>query len=208
MKKIIILVASVACMASCNSKDKQNAAAQRAKQAAIDSVNYASRQQHIIDSLQVLTTATPATGLIEENPAMVPLEPGQKKAAPRKNIPSVGSQPAVNTPKTRDNAPANQPQTGSSTVPAPDNSTVASTPEKKKGLNNAAKGAIIGLGTGAAAGAIIGKENRGKGAIIGGVAGAIGGAVGGAVIDNRKKNKAAEAAKRDSIRQDSIRRSK
>ena len=208
MKKILILIASVACMASCNTKDKQNAAAQRVKQATIDSINYSSRQQRVIDSLQALTNVTPADGIAEESPAMVPLAPGHKKVAPRKNIPSVSSQPAVNTPQTTNNTPASQPQTGTSTTAPADNATVAATPEKKKGLNNAAKGAIIGLGTGAAAGAIIGKENRGKGAIIGGVAGAIGGAVGGAVIDNRKKNKAIEAAKRDSIRQDSIRRAK
>lgn len=203
MKKILFLIASVACVASCNTKDKQNAESQRVKDATIDSINYASRQQHVIDSLQALTTA-PATGIEEESPAMVPLEPGHRKAAPRKNVPTVAGQPAANTPKTTNNAPsANQ---GTSPGAPANTSTVASTPEKKKGLNNAAKGAIIGLGTGAAAGAIIGKENRGKGAIIGGVAGAIGGAVGGAVLDNRKKNKEIEAAKRDSIRQDSIRR--
>ncbi|PBQ34165.1 hypothetical protein CNR22_21125 [Sphingobacteriaceae bacterium] len=211
MKKLMIIIASVAFMASCNSKDKQNAAAQRMKQATIDSISYANKQQRTIDSLQALTNVSLSAGIQEESPAMVPLTPGHEKVAPRKNIPSVGSQPAINTPKTTNNAPASQPQTNSpsgSTVAPADNSTVASTPEKKKGLNNAAKGAIIGLGAGAAAGAIIGKENRGKGAIIGGVAGAIGGAVGGAVLDKRKKNKAAEAAKIDSLRQDSIRRSK
>jgi hypothetical protein len=45
---------------------------------------------------------------------------------------------------------------------------------KKKGWSKAAKGAVIGAGSGAAAGAIITKK-KGKGAIIGGIIGATGG---------------------------------
>lgn len=47
----------------------------------------------------------------------------------------------------------------------------ASTP-KKKGWSNAAKGAVIGAGTGAVAGAVINKRNRAAGAVVGGVVGA------------------------------------
>lgn len=54
------------------------------------------------------------------------------------------------------------------------NSTSGTTTTKKKGWSKAAKGAVIGAGTGAAAGAIISKK-KGKGAIIGGVVGAAGG---------------------------------
>lgn len=50
----------------------------------------------------------------------------------------------------------------------------ATTETKKKGWSKAAKGAVIGAGTGAAAGAIISKK-KGKGAIIGGIIGATGG---------------------------------
>lgn len=46
---------------------------------------------------------------------------------------------------------------------------------KKKGMSKAAKGTIIGTVGGAAAGAIISKNNRGLGAVIGGV---VGGATG------------------------------
>ena len=45
---------------------------------------------------------------------------------------------------------------------------------KKKGWSKAAKGAVIGAGSGAAAGAILTKK-KGKGAIIGGIIGATGG---------------------------------
>ena len=58
-------------------------------------------------------------------------------------------------------------------------------PEKKKGWNNATKGAVIGGVGGAIGGAIISKK-KGKGAIIGGVVGAAGGYVLGKVLDNKK----------------------
>jgi Glycine zipper len=47
--------------------------------------------------------------------------------------------------------------------------------EKKEGWSKAAKGAVIGGVTGAAAGAVINKKNRVVGAVIGGVVGAAGG---------------------------------
>jgi len=209
MKKLILTLATVALLASCANKETQNtSSAQSVKQATIDSIEYANKQQRTIDSLENLTKPG-ATTLDGDNQAMIPLAEGHKKVAPRKKVPSlVHTSQTTNTPS--NTSAASQPQVNApaaATVASAGN-TVAATPEKKKGLNNSAKGAIIGLGTGAAAGAIIGKENRGKGAIIGGVAGAIGGAVGGAILDHRKAKKAAEAARLDSIRQDSIRRSR
>jgi len=62
--------------------------------------------------------------------------------------------------------------------------TTTTTETKKKGWSKAAKGAVIGAGTGAAAGAIISKK-KGKGAIIGGI---IGGA-GGYIIGRNKDKK-------------------
>lgn len=58
-------------------------------------------------------------------------------------------------------------------------------PQKKKGISNTAKGALIGAGVGAVTGAAVSKE-RGKGAIIGGLIGAGAGAVTGKVIDKKK----------------------
>jgi uncharacterized membrane protein len=43
---------------------------------------------------------------------------------------------------------------------------------RKKGWSKAAKGTVIGAGTGAVAGAIINKRNRGVGAVVGGILGA------------------------------------
>ena len=57
-----------------------------------------------------------------------------------------------------------------------DNTTTAAAPAKKKGWSKAAKGAVIGAGSGAVVGAVVSK-NKGKGAIIGAVVGAAGGYV-------------------------------
>jgi len=56
---------------------------------------------------------------------------------------------------------------------------------EKKGWSKAAKGAVIGGVTGAAAGAVINKKNRGVGAVIGGVIGAGGGYVLGRGMDKK-----------------------
>jgi outer membrane lipoprotein SlyB len=70
--------------------------------------------------------------------------------------------------------------------------------KKKKGINNTAKGALIGAGAGAVGGAIINKKNPGKGAVIGGVVGAGAGAVTGVILDKNKKKKDSTAAKSSS----------
>jgi hypothetical protein len=54
----------------------------------------------------------------------------------------------------------------------------------KRGWSSAAKGAVIGAGSGAVLGAVISKNHRGKGAIIGGLLGA-----GGGYIIGRHKDK-------------------
>jgi hypothetical protein len=56
---------------------------------------------------------------------------------------------------------------------------------KKKGWSKAAKGTVIGAGSGAVLGAIISKNHKGKGAIIGGVLGAGGGYVLGRILDKK-----------------------
>ena len=69
--------------------------------------------------------------------------------------------------------------TQGTTTPAP------AQPQKKKGISNTAKGALIGAGVGAVTGAVVSK-NKGKGAVIGGIIGAGAGAVTGKVIDKKK----------------------
>ncbi len=61
----------------------------------------------------------------------------------------------------------------------------APAPVRKKGWSAKAKGAVIGAGTGAIAGAVINKRNRPVGALIGGVLGAGAGTGIGAIFDKR-----------------------
>ena len=68
--------------------------------------------------------------------------------------------------------------------------------EPKKKWSPVAKGAVIGVGTGAAAGAIINKKNRAAGAVVGGVVGGAVGAGVGKVIQNKQEKKAAEEKQR------------
>lgn len=64
-------------------------------------------------------------------------------------------------------------------------------PEKKKGWNKAAQGAVIGGAAGAVGGAIISKK-KGLGAVIGGVVGAAGGYIIGKKADKKADNTAAD----------------
>ncbi|MHB1921077.1 MAG: YMGG-like glycine zipper-containing protein [Chitinophagaceae bacterium] len=73
-------------------------------------------------------------------------------------------------------------QTTGSSSPA-----ATTTRKKKWNWSNTAKGAVIGAGVGAAAGALIDKRH-GQGAIIGGLTGAGAGAATGLIIDKSKKN--------------------
>ncbi|VXB44767.1 Glycine zipper family protein [Flavobacterium sp. 9AF] len=66
------------------------------------------------------------------------------------------------------------------------NNPQTTTVTERKGMSNAAKGALIGAGVGAATGAIV-SDKKGTGAIIGGLAGAGVGAGTGAIIDEKKK---------------------
>ncbi len=88
------------------------------------------------------------------------------------------------------------PADGTSTSASSSTSTSSSTAteeEEKKGMSNAAKGAIIGAGAGAITGAAVSKEKKGKGAIIGGVVGAAAGTATGVIIDKSKEKKEEES---------------
>jgi Glycine zipper len=71
----------------------------------------------------------------------------------------------------------------------------ASMPQKDKGWSDAAKGAAIGGGAGAILGAVVTKNNRALGAVIGGVVGAGGGYVIGRAQD-RKSGRVERARQR------------
>jgi hypothetical protein len=75
--------------------------------------------------------------------------------------------------------------TGSSSSTGSGSGTAPAAAPAKKGWSKTAKGAVIGGVTGAAAGAIINKKNRGAGAVIGGVVGAGAGAIIGNAQDKK-----------------------
>ncbi len=74
-------------------------------------------------------------------------------------------------------------------------STNAAYPQRDKGWSDAAKGTAIGGGAGAILGAVVSKNNRGLGAVIGGVVGAGGGYVLGRAQD-RKSGRVERARQR------------
>ena len=91
----------------------------------------------------------------------------------------VGNNKYVINDKVANTPVANKPATSSKKTSTSDDAanntstTAATTPVKKdKGLSHAAKGTIVGAGTGAITGAILNKDHRGTGAIIGTVIGA------------------------------------
>ncbi|GAB3291066.1 OmpA family protein [Hymenobacter humi] len=83
------------------------------------------------------------------------------------------------------------------TTTQPDLSTNNGTGARKTGMSKTAKGGLIGAGSGAAAGAILGRViGGGRGTAIGAIVGAAAGGTAGALI-GRKMDKAAEDLQRD-----------
>lgn len=107
--------------------------------------------------------------------------PEQVATVPTVSAPPVSTPPIVT-------APATSESTSVDNSAGDDNSQTASSGtqvEKKKGMNKATQGAIIGGVAGAVGGAIISKK-KGVGAVIGGIAGAAGGYIIGNKMDKKE----------------------
>ena len=170
MKTIIssVAIAGLFTMAACNSSAlKEKEAAIQAQKNTIDSMNNELAKQKLIDSMK------DATSMQYILPAAVPQNVSPSVASTRRSA-------------TKNYAARNRNTSTSSTNNTVAQAPVAQEPAAKKGWSAKAKGAVIGAGTGAAAGAIINKRNRAAGAVIGGILGAGAGTGVGAVID--KKN--------------------
>ncbi|WP_226998842.1 glycine zipper domain-containing protein [Flavisolibacter tropicus] len=138
------------------------------------------------------TTATPTvdTGMVIVGPEIAadsqqlnntPSAEAKETAPPSKSThKSAGSNPTSSHQSSAGNAgnSASAPADGAAST-GTENSTA------KKGWSKTAKGAVIGGVTGAAAGAVINKKNRGVGAVVGGVTGAAAGAVIGNQMDKK-----------------------
>lgn len=181
MKAIItaVALASLFGMTACNRAERrQQELTMAAQQRTIDSISNELAKQQVIDSMNEVArveyvlpqNVMPAT-VTEENAVAAASAP--RKTTARKST----ARHTTSTSRSSNN-------TYAASSPAP----VYQAPveQKKKGWSAKAKGAVIGAGTGAAAGAIINGRNRAAGAVIGGILGAGAGTGIGAVID--KKN--------------------
>jgi hypothetical protein len=171
MKTIISTVAfaGLFSLAACNTSAlKEKETALSAQQQTIDSMKVELAKQKVVDSMNELN-------------------------ALRFSIPA----PTVAAPAVRYvNRTSKRSYSGSGRTATPTTTTQASNAPvvyqpapvatKKKGWSAKAKGAVIGAGTGAVAGAVINKRNRVAGAVIGGILGAGAGTGIGAILD--KKN--------------------
>jgi hypothetical protein len=167
MKRMIAIVAVAIGIASCTtSADRERDAALKAQQYTIDSIKTEMAKKHIIDSMNAVAAAK------TEEKATSTRSSARRSSAVRRSSASSytgysNSAPVyTQQPTTVYQEPAAEPA--------------------KKGWSAKAKGALIGAGAGAITGAAVSKDQRAKGAVIGGVLGAGAGLGVGAIID--KKN--------------------
>ena len=195
MKRIFLCCALAISIGACNNNKAEKESELELDNAA--AIDYEERAR-LQDSMTVISDAT-----VVPSPTLIPEEPAPAKK-PRANKPAPKKQDNDNSGTAGTGSPAPQPDPAPSPTPVvadDDGEKTAGTGDgaegteekKKKGINNTAKGAIIGAGAGAVGGAIINKKNPGKGAIIGGVIGAGAGAATGILLDKNKKKKEAKA---------------
>ncbi len=171
MKTVISIAAFAGLMSlgACNTAAiKEKDAALAAQQRKLDSITMAMTRQHVVDSMNQALAQT--TYNVE-------------------NMPTVQKTERVvvyqNTPKRSSRSSSRNYSGYSQAQPAVYQEPVAYQQPRKRGWSAKAKGAVIGAGTGAIAGAVINGRNRGVGAVIGGVLGAGAGTGIGAIIDKR-----------------------
>ena len=183
MRKIIIMFAAASVFAACNNTDLET------KKDVITTDSTA-----MFNSNASADTAASVTN--DEPVVAAPVAPAPKVITRTKTV-YVDRTPKTTTSSNNATQPINNgtttsgtttAPTGTSTVPANTGTTTTPAPvEKKEGMSNATKGAVIGGVGGAVGGAIISKK-KGTGAVIGGIIGAAGG-----YILGKKKDKKAAA---------------
>lgn len=178
MRKLIMMFAVVAVFAACNNSDLET------EKEVVTTDSTAMYNSNA--SADTATAVIPAEEPVAAEPKTITRTKTiyvdrTPKSTPQKNAPT---QPQVNN-----GAGVPPPGTGTSTsttgtgTSTTGTGTTTAPAEKKEGMSNATKGAVIGGVGGAVGGAIISKK-KGTGAIIGGVIGAAGG-----YILGKKKDK-------------------
>ncbi len=168
--KTVISIAAIAglmSLSACNTTAiKEKEAAMAAQQRTIDSMKLAMTRAHVVDSMNEALQ-------FQYNVQDIPV------AQKTERIVVVQEKAPRRASRTRSQSYSGYAQ------PAVYQQPVAYEQPRKKGWSAKAKGAVIGAGTGAIAGAVINGRNRGVGAVIGGVLGAGAGTGIGAIIDKR-----------------------
>lgn len=184
MKKILSIFAVTAVFAACNNNPKTNADTA----AAVPSADTATLNHNAFTdkAQEVQLNGVSDTIVGNDGNAYVKVKPKEAEIAPApvekstvrstttartKRASSAGTSRSAGASKSENSTVSNGTAAGSGTETT---TTTTTTENKKKGWSKAAKGAVIGAGTGAAAGAIFSKK-KGTGAIIGGVIGGAGG---------------------------------
>ncbi|RYZ23083.1 MAG: glycine zipper family protein [Chitinophagaceae bacterium] len=168
MKKLYTAASAIVFLVACNSTPAANTTSTNP----LDTVGLAEfqKQKALYVASELDSTQAPPA-----NTAATPAAAAPRRAASTSKPKSGSNTSASGTGASTDAGAGTASDAGSGTAAAPE----------KKGWSKTAKGAVIGGVTGAAAGAIINKKNRGAGAIIGGVVGAGAGAVIGNAQDKK-----------------------
>jgi hypothetical protein len=164
MKSLVAILVASGLLLACNDNAEKQAAAQKARQQTIDSLNLVLAKQKAVDSMQRINDS---------------LETARAKSVEK---------------NTHSSARATGAREANTQAGGGEMSTTTSQAAKKKGWSHTAKGAVVGAGTGAITGAIINKEHPGQGAIIGTVIGGAVGAGTGLIVDKSVKKKKKKAA--------------
>lgn len=178
MKKVLILAAFAGVLASCHSGDTQSTAA---KQRTIDSLKSEMAKKEIIDSVtRAVTLAQPVAVAQPEVPVVQAADRNEyKRPVKTRRHTTRNSGGYTQSQSNQYSGYAASPTSATST-------TTTATTKERKGWSAKAKGAVIGAGAGAVAGALIDRK-KGRGAIIGGLLGAGSGLGAGAIIDKRQQ---------------------
>lgn len=191
MKKLLLSLSVVATMVACSTKEKTDAGREmvilqdssalyqnniNTDKAAIVQDEESQANQTVTQKKYVNTNTVRRNTRRPEPRYQAPVQ--QPQAPPVVTTPPVATPPATETASGSNTTVG---KTGTGTTEGTGTETTAET-QKKTGISKAAKGAVIGAGAGAVAGAILGKSA--KGAIIGAVLGA-----GGGYVLGRKQDK-------------------
>jgi len=194
MKRIVLSIAFGCALMSCGSNATKQAEAEQTTRTE-DSLKAEIAKKNVIDSMNAVN----AQANQEVNKERTTTGEGHHSSEhheQRSGNSSNGGSSNVTTGVNNSSAPqsvpiAAQPAQVAAPASAPAPAvTAAPATEEKKGWSAKAKGALIGAGAGAAAGALLDSKKKGqavKGGIMGGIIGGAAGLGAGALIDHKKK---------------------